>query len=357
LPNGNPHIPVLRGGRNDFFQILDFCTGSQANALADDNNPVSILALGASLIDQYDSDADDLDPDDLVTGNHITIIQYGDLSGTQFVLGWENQVPTAGAASDNVLASPHNPYNWITNTGLAPAPPTSVKKTPPSVPPIVLNHPFTTVADLGYGLKIENGFMPIDFHTWPQVAGSLDAALLDFCTYNPVDHNYPRLGIANLNTKNVPVVAAVLQSALKKDIDIVNPPTFPIVSSSEATNAAQAIVTATTAQPVLNRAEIVRLANLAASSIPFTGSSTEETDKGKETITRALSEIGQARTWNLLVDVIAQTGKYKPGALNLTASNFIVQGEKRYWLHIALGRDLNGGNVDVLGAQLEEVTE
>ena len=34
-------------------------------------------------------------------------------------------------------------------------------------------------------------------------------------------------------------------------------------------------------------------------------------------------------------------------------SKFIVQGEKRYWLHIALDRD--GGTV--LGQQLEEVTE
>ena len=65
----------------------------------------------------------------------------------------------------------------------------------------------------------------------------------------------------------------------------------------------------------------------------------------------------QTRTWNLMIDVIAQTGKYKPNAPDRTASNFIVEGEKRYWLHIALGRDLNGGNVDVLGAQLEEVTE
>jgi hypothetical protein len=40
------------------------------------------------------------------------------------------------------------------------------------------------------------------------------------------------------------------------------------------------------------------------------------------------------------------------------ASDFIVEGEKRYWLHIALNRDLNAdGSVDVLGAQLEEVTE
>ena len=43
---------------------------------------------------------------------------------------------------------------------------------------------------------------------------------------------------------------------------------------------------------------------------------------------------------------------------NLTdPTKFIVEGEKRYWLHISLGRDLNAGSVDVLGQQLEEVTE
>ena len=87
--------------------------------------------------------------------------------------------------------------------------------------------------------------------------------------------------------------------------------------------------------------------------------------------------MGQTRTWNLFIDVIAQTGRYAPGTANVTDANkFIVEGEKRYWLHIALGRDLvcpdgtpyvfgGAGNscsqsqasVDVLGTQLEEVTE
>jgi hypothetical protein len=55
--------------------------------------------------------------------------------------------------------------------------------------------------------------------------------------------------------------------------------------------------------------------------------------------------------------VIAQTGKYKPNAPDLSGSNIVVEGEKRYWLHIALGRDLVSGQVDVLGTQLEEVVE
>ena len=77
-------------------------------------------------------------------------------------------------------------------------------------------------------------------------------------------------------------------------------------------------------------------------------------DEAKQTIARALAEVGQARTWNLMIDVIAQTGNYAPGTADLTdPTKFIVQGEKRYWLHIALDRD----DGTVLGSQLEEVVE
>jgi len=57
------------------------------------------------------------------------------------------------------------------------------------------------------------------------------------------------------------------------------------------------------------------------------------------------------------VDVIAQTGQYSPGTTppldNSNANKFIAEGEKRYWLHIALDRD----DGTVLGTQLEEVVE
>jgi Tfp pilus assembly protein PilX len=352
LPNGNPHIPVLRGGRNDFFQILDYCTGNWANADNDDADPQSvktILSLGASLFDQYDEDADDLDTlASPQTGTHVTVIAYGN-SGDQFVLGWENG--EAPAATDTDPTNPHNPYNWITDTGLS----TGTRKPLPSFTPIVLNHAFTTVGDLGYGLRTEGNFSRVDFHT----AGSTDAPLLDFCTYNPVDHNYPRIGIANLNTKNEPVIAAILQSALKKDVNISPTPSpFPTVAPGEAAAAAHAIVIATTAQPVLTRAEIARLTSVAAAAIGNPGYAGEELEKLPEVVARALSEIGQTRTWNLMIDVITQTGRYTPDATDIGQANkFIVQGEKRYWLHIALGRDLLSGQVDVLGTQLEEVVE
>jgi hypothetical protein len=116
-------------------------------------------------------------------------------------------------------------------------------------------------------------------------------------------------------------------------------------------------------QTDLTRAIAGRLSKAAVDALPSVLGTSDET---KNTVARALAEMGQTRTWNLLIDVIAQTGKYKPNS-DLTGSNFVVEGEKRYWLHIALGRDLvnadgtpctgSGCQVDVLGTQLEEVTE
>jgi len=206
----------------------------------------------------------------------------------------------------------------------------------------VLNHPYSNVGEIGYGLDTANGFQPLNFVT----EASNDKPVLDFFTYNPILHGYPRAGIVNLNTKNVPVLTAILKSALKNDT-IVSPPSS-VISQSEATSAAQRIVDETKLRPVLNRGDIARLVRV--------GANAAWTKEQKEAIARALAEMGQARTWNLMIDVIAQTGKCAPGETDF--AKFIVEGEKRYWLHIALGRDLNtDGTVDVLGTQLEEVTE
>jgi hypothetical protein len=100
----------------------------------------------------------------------------------------------------------------------------------------------------------------------------------------------------------------------------------------------------------LTRADVARLVAVAGGSI---GTDSQQ----KKAIARALAEVGGTRSWSLFIDVIAQTGKYKPNAPDLTGSNFVVEGEKRFWLHIALGRDLVSGKVDVIGTQLEEVVE
>jgi hypothetical protein len=55
--------------------------------------------------------------------------------------------------------------------------------------------------------------------------------------------------------------------------------------------------------------------------------------------------------WNLLIDVIVQTGRYPLLALN--AAEFQVDGESRAWVHLAIDR-LTG---KILDRQVELVEE
>jgi hypothetical protein len=71
----------------------------------------------------------------------------------------------------------------------------------------------------------------------------------------------------------------------------------------------------------------------------------------QEVVARALGDTCQTRTWNLMIDVIAQSGRYSPIATNL--SDFVVEGEKRYWLHVAIDRFTG----EVIDQQLELVNE
>jgi hypothetical protein len=338
-PNAIDHIPPFRGPnqQNDFFQILDYALFRVNYGITGDYDPIHLaktFAIGASLIDQYDSDTDDLD-DFFVPPNtnkryqtHTTVIEYG----SSLAYGMETSDANYGTGG-NV---PHRPQNA----------PTPMPNT------YVMNHAFANVGQLGYGMFTNVPGLPtLDLRT----ASSSDGPLVDFFSYNPVSSLYPRAGIVNLNTKNAPVLAAIIKGASPTD------GSSTYVNQTQATNAAQAIVTETTARPALTRGDVARLTSIAGGQI---GSSQEQ----QQTIARSLAELGQTRTWNLLIDVIAQTGHYGPNSQGLP--DFIPEGEKRYWLHIALGRDLvradgitpcqpgdTGCRVDVLGTQLEEVIE
>jgi hypothetical protein len=53
-------------------------------------------------------------------------------------------------------------------------------------------------------------------------------------------------------------------------------------------------------------------------------------------VVRALADVSNTRTWNLLVDLVMQSGRYPTGAT--AVDRFSVDGERRYWLHLAIDR-------------------
>jgi hypothetical protein len=211
----------------------------------------------------------------------------------------------------------------------------------------MLNRPFRNVGEFGYAFRTASGPTPtpspnpktIDFYT----ATSSDAPILDLFTYNSAPI---RSGIVSLNTQDVAVFAAILTGVFQTEQNIGPAPSPSPVASPAAKTAATNIVNATTTQPALSRAEITRLGSVVTNT-PFTAN--EET---KEAISRALAEVTQTRTWGLLIDLITQTGRYPPGTTDLT-QQFVVEGEKRYWLHVAIDRFTG----EIIDQQLEAVYE
>src|SRR5206468_1715025 len=114
---------------------------------------------------------------------------------------------------------------------------------------------------------------------------------------------------------------------------------------AQASAVAAALTTITASNPMISKAELVtRL----AADVSVTGLGNKE---ARECVIRAFSDACQTRTWNLMIDVIAQSGRYPPNASSL--ANFVVEGEKRYWLHIAIDRFTG----EVIDQQLEAVYE
>jgi len=330
------NIPPLQGPNPDFFQIIDYAM-NQAIGLNDPNHMRNTFTIGAAIIDEYDTDdLYDAPVGGAPSGNTITIIDY-DGNPADYAYGIE------GMSYDDPLRNVDRPP-------FAPYPP------PVSASYALLNRRFENVGEFGYAYNPGStaASKTLDFASLTTRA----KAILDFFTYNTAS---PRAGITNLNSRNGPVLASIIRGAWLRDQGSQNLPPGPtpeptyLASRDDALAAGQAIVQETTSTtagrgPALTRADVARLAAAAAAAVPDLAAPNE----AKETIARALAEVGQARTWNLMIDVIAQTGKYAPGTLTVNDSTkFIVQGEKRYWLHIALDRD----DGTVLGTQLEEVIE
>jgi hypothetical protein len=398
-PDPNPHSVICFRGANqqaDFFQVLHYALNTalnQTNHCGGTGDQARTFGVGASLIDQYDSGADcltnpwgpgcDLDLH-VVNGNngqryatHTTVIQYGQGNGTNSsAYGME---PNYDSGDHTNGDDPWQGNCGSNQSGNHPHRPCGAP-TPTATNTQVISHAFSNAGELGYGINTSAIGGPTPLPTLDFSSPNFpDAPVLDFFSYNPISSAYPRAGIVNLYTKNAPVLAAMLAGTLQTDAAAANPNPTPVVSQTQAMNAANAIVTETqnvlagspgygpVTQTDLTRAIAARLVSAGAAAPGWTGFTTEQ----KQSIVRALAEMGQTRTWNLFIDVIAQTGRYAPDATSITQANkFILEGEKRYWLHIALGRDLIQADgapcgttpgapcqVDVLGTQLEEVVE
>ncbi|SDU05455.1 hypothetical protein SAMN05444156_1694 [Verrucomicrobium sp. GAS474] len=187
--------------------------------------------------------------------------------------------------------------------------------------PIILNRPFRSVGELGYAFR-DVPWKTLDFFS----ASSADAALMDAFS---VEDTTVTSGRVNLNTRNATVLKALLNGTrtLEATASVATPSTL---TSTDADRISKALVALTSTTPMLDSSELApRLAGVTA-TLPTTSKLEHEA------VARALASSTSARTWNLLIDVVEQTGKYPPTATAL--KDFVVEGERRYWMHLAIDR-------------------
>lgn len=212
--------------------------------------------------------------------------------------------------------------------------------------PVVLNRPFRTVGELGFVFR-DGPWKTLDLFS----SKSADSALLDI--FSVQDSTQPFVtGKVNLNTRNQDVLKSLLVGT------VIDPVANISMTSTTATTLAASISGFTATNRIVNKSELANVVSPFLS--PTTGSTTsgnfpnndaQNIKLRREAFVRALGDVTQTRTWNLMIDLIAQSGRYSPSASAL--AQFTVESERRYWLHVAIDR-FTGKVVD---QRIEVVTE
>ena len=246
--------------------------------------------------------------------------------------------PNPATLGDNALAgNASNPYSETSGDGWR---------------PVMMNRPFRSVGEMSYAFR-DQPFKTLSFSS----ASSPDVGLLDlFSTTDYSDPSGMRGGVVNLNSRQAPALAGVLTNTIKREDTprssgaAPSPSPSPLASPS-ANSVATSLTLSTISSPLVNKADLATLiANLPNTS--GLGPNVPKTQR--EAVARSLGEVVQTRTWNLLIDVIAQSGKYAPGTASVTQANkFAVDGEQRYWVHVAIDRFTG----KVIEKQIEVVNE
>lgn len=237
--------------------------------------------------------------------------------------------------------------------------------------PIVLNRPFGSVAELGY-VSSGTPWRNLDFCT-PE---SMASALLDvFCISDSSGLEGLTAGRVSLNTRQTPVIQAILAGAYRDEFSNGTSLVSGPISTNLASAMGTALTTRTATNPLVNVSDLVGRWKGAVNvggpyingSKSYAGFSADDGSSSvdniasvlsnsviavdpelrimrfRESTVRALAATGQTRLWNLMIDVIAQTGRYPTSAKSL--GGFLVEGERRYWVHLAIDR-LTGRVVD-----------
>jgi hypothetical protein len=181
-------------------------------------------------------------------------------------------------------------------------------------------------------------------------SNSADLALLDVFTL----HETPiEAGKISLNTRQASVLKAIL-SKTSRNLSGASLLTAAQIDDGAGHGLVPDLMNMTANNPIQNKAELISRITTVTSNPAYAYSqdlAALGNKEARECTVRALSDACQTRTWNLLIDVIAQSGRYPPNAQAL--KDFLVSGEQHYWVHVAIDRFTG----QVIDKQIEVVNE
>ena len=203
------------------------------------------------------------------------------------------------------------------------------------------------MAELGYVFR-DLPWKTLDLFT----EKTSDAGLLD--VFSITDEPAMTAGRVNLNTQQAPVLQSILAGTIWDEITSSTVTMSGAGVQTAATMAAN-ITSATSTNSLTNKSSIITTPGLPATILPTTSPALPydyQTVKAlREVVPRAIASVSQTRVWNLLIDVVAQSGRYPPGETD--PKKFIVEGEQHYWVHVAIDRFTG----QVIDRQIEVVKE
>ena len=373
LPTNNPWqgtIPVPRGAADLEFGYLDPRT-TRIPPCEAANPPLSTNGTSPGLSDYSPPIATRFYA--FATKGSFNNLLPENAYGQHFVVGywdwWDDNLPVS--TSTGVFSPSGNSYNdrdyvrrlgdsagyawsstFLTNVvawsgldPLMPLPPYEPGTGGQAYRSIMLSRPFHSVGELGYAFR-DLPWKTLDFFS----NKSADAPLLDLFCLGPGASATPEAatpsvvaGTVNINSAPVEVLTALLVGT-GKTLDPANSDNFlATLSLADAQTIAKTYITYIQSNPLVSPADLPRVLPQVAL---YTGANTPTKatansafpglKTSREMPIRALAGATSTRTWNVLIDVVAQSGRFLPTATTL--DQFSDKGERRYWFHVAIDR-------------------
>jgi len=263
------------------------------------------------------------DPDGTLRPDDLRIGSYGENKRKYMINGLGNYLMKDGAALTDLPNEDrnrmlHRPYRTVAEMGV-----------------VFRDQPWKTLNFATMAPKFWDGTNDIPVSNPASMSG--DYALLDYFTISEQNEKGLVAGRLNLNTGEL--ASQLIDNQLQGTSLLVGRAGETIDEPAAGILRYQFIDAMGQTAKLYSVAEMPGTIKFAAfEAASYKGPKFTSSKQGLEAFARAVGTAGQVRTWVVFVDVISQVGRLTPSGSSDLEKDFTIQGEFRYWAHLAIDR-------------------